>query len=473
MAMSATQNRQLRALRGLLASALLALPLLALSTPAARAASPLTPEAVERASDQAADQWLEKGIAGFSVAILQDGKLVLEKSYGKGYIELDTATPRDAVYEIASDAKPFTAAAILRLAGEGRLALDDPLAKHLPDALPIQVGQRITLRQMLTHTSGVPEFTVVPAFDALASQNVQPEAVLALVRDQPLAFEPGAAQAYSNTGYLLLAMLVKKLTGQAWGDYIEREIFAPLGMRGSRASLNQEIVPGLVMPYELNEGKLVRAPYHAYELIHGNAGLRSTARDMATWVNALHTGKVLDRALYREMTTPGRLADGTPLRYGLGLVVADRVAGHRAYFHGGTFPGYMSYSAYLPEQRIAIAVLTNTTGPFSEDAIASDILVRLIGDARTPVKPHPLPLAEYVGEYVANVRSRRTMQVTLKDGRLFAIVEPWDTGPREFVPIAPDRFTSDWIDLRFLRRDGRIVGVVRSSQVSVVAFERK
>ena len=433
----------------------------------------IAPEAAQRAADAAAEAWLGKGIAGFSVSILQDGRPLLDKSYGKASVELDVPTPTGAVYEIASDAKPFTAAAILRLAGRGKLTLEDPVSRHLPDALPAGVGDRITLRQLLSHTSGIPDFSNNPAFEALSTQRVPPEAVLALVRDDALLFEPGAAQAYSNTGYLLLAMVVGKVAGVPWGEFIEREFFAPLGMADSRDSIDREIVEDLAVPYELVDGTLVRAPYHAHELVHGNAGLRSSARDMATWANALHTGKVLPPALYREMHAPQVLPGGTALPYALGMVVSGQILGHASLFHGGTFPGYMSHSAYLPAHRLAIAVLTNTTGPYAEDAIAQDILLPLIGDRRTAPTPHPLELGEYVGEYVGRVASQRVMQVTVADGKLMAVVEPWDAAPRTFVAVAPDRFTSEFVDLRFTRKDGRIVGVVRSGQTLTVPFDRR
>jgi CubicO group peptidase (beta-lactamase class C family) len=430
-------------------------------------------EDAQRASDQAADSWLRRGIAGFSVAIMQDGRLVLEKSYGTASVELGVPMPTAAVYEIASDAKPFTAAAILRLAAEGRLGLDDPLSTHLPGVLGSTLADSITLRQLLTHTSGIPEFTNTSGFEALSTQDVPPEAVVELLKGEPALFEPGAAQAYSNTGYLLLGMVIKKVTGMAWGDYIEKEFFGKLGMADSRASLNSEIVPNLAVPYDWADGALRRAPHHTSELVHGNAGLRSTARDMVRWVDALHTGQVLPAPMYAAMMKPGSLASGATLQYGLGQVVAAKTLGHRAFFHGGTFPGYMSYAAYLPDHRLAVAVLTNTTGPFSEDAIAQDILTPLIGDARTAPAPYALPLQDFSGEYVARVRSKRIMKVTVTDGRLEALVEPWDSGPRLFTPVAPDRFASEFFDLQFIRKDGRIVGAVRSGQVSVVPFDRK
>lgn len=436
-------------------------------------AGPLTPQQVEAASDRAARTWLgDKRIAGFSIAVLQDGQPLFEKSYGLAHVELNAPMPPGAVYEIASDAKTFTAAAVLRLAAQGKLRLDAPLAEYLPDVLPDGIPAKVTLRQMLTHTSGIPEYTAIDGFDALSSRNVPAEEVLKLVATQPLAFEPGTAQAYSNSAYLILGLVIRKVSGLSWASYVEQTFFGPLGLRGSRASRNLEIVPNLATPYELDGERLVRPPYHAYELIHGNGGLRSTAGDMARWVDALHGGRVLDAAMYRQMTRPAALTDGTPLRYGLGLVVADRMLGQRAYFHGGTFPGYMSYSVYFPERRLAVAVLTNTTGPFSEDAITRDVLKGLIGDTTAAVRAVSVDLAPYVGEYIANVRTRRRMKVAVADGVLTSFVEPWDSEPRRFTAQGKDRFTSEFFDLAFIRRDGKIVGVRRSSQVSSVRFER-
>lgn len=428
------------------------------------------------AIDAIANRWIDtKNVSGMSIAVVRDGKVLVTKPYGKAHAELGVPTPDRAVYEIASEAKTFTAAAVMKLAERGKLRLEDTLYSHLPGVIPDAVARRVTLRQLLMHTSGIFEYTAIPEYEALAPQAQPRERLVELIAAKPPAFEPGTAQSYSNSGYLLLGLVVEKVSGKPWGRFIEQEIFPLAGMRDSRASWNMEVVPGMVTGYEYDDERgLRRAPHHEPEWIHGNGGLRSTAGDMARWMQALHGGKVLGGAAYREMTTPGKLADGTPLRYGLGIVVNQPLLGHRVYRHGGTFPGYTGYTAYLPEHKLAISVLVNTTRPnLDEDSIASEIVQHLLGD-RSNMREVPFSAADYVGEYRGKVlRSNRALTIGVDaEGRLTAAVLEWSEEPRALKSIGDDRFTAGWLDYMFVRENGAIVAVRRITSDMHILFER-
>ncbi|HET9483897.1 MAG TPA: serine hydrolase domain-containing protein, partial [Xanthomonadales bacterium] len=369
-----------------------------------------------------------------------------------------------------------TAAAIMKLVERGKLHLDDPLHRYLPGVVPDEVAKGVTIRQLLMHTAGIFEYTAIPEFEALATQALPRDRLVELIAGAPPSFQPGKAQAYSNSGFLLLGLVVEKVSGKPWGRYIEDVIFPLAGMRDSRASWNAQVVPRLATGYEFDDERgLRRAPHHEPEWIHGNGGLRSTARDMTQWMQALHGGKVLGADAYREMTTPGTLADGTKLRYGLGIVVGQPLLGHPVLRHGGTFPGYTGYTAYLPAHELAISVLVNTNHPnLDEDAIASEIVEHLLGDRAAEPGGAPFTAGDSVGRYRGNVlRSKRAVEVGVDaEGRLTAAIPEWGEEPRPLVHLGDDQFTAGWLDYQFLRKDGAVVSVRRVSSDTNILFER-
>ena len=431
--------------------------------------------AVAALTDSIAGRWIAEGrAAGMSIAVVRGRDTLVFRGYGRASLELDVPTPERAVYEIASDAKTFTAAAILRLAEEGRLSLDDPLERHLPGVLPAEIARRVTLRHMLTHTSGIRDFGAIPEFDALAPQDLPRDTLVRLIAAQPLNFEPGTAQFYSNSAYLLLGLVIQRVTGKSWEEYLEQEIFPRAGMVDSRASRNREIVPRLTTPYQRDGEKgLQRATYHAFEWIHGNGGIFSTAGDMIAWMQALHGGRILGQAAYREMLTPGTLADGTPLIYGKGIVVGSRM-GHRALYHGGTFPGYISHNVYYPEDSLYVSVLINSEGGFDEDAVAREILARMLDDRAARPRPFAGRAAEYTGTYRANVlRSRRTLTIGTDAAGELTVAWQGSGDPRRLEYMEGERFTIGWADFTFARAGGRVASVRWTTEVSNVLYERE
>ena len=196
---------------------------------------------------------------------------------------------------------------------------------------------------------------------------------------------------------------------------------------------------------------------------------------MAKWLDALHGGRVLGDDAYRMLVMPGKLADGTPLRYGLGIVVDQPLLGHRALRHGGTYPGHTSYSAYLPDEKLVVVTLVNSTGPeLDEDAIAAQIVRHLVGDRSAKEITTPFDAAEYAGTYRGDVlRSKRELTIGTAEGRVTAAIIDWGEEPRALKQVAKDRFTTGWIDYVFLREAGKIVGVQRISSDMHIQFDRQ
>jgi CubicO group peptidase (beta-lactamase class C family) len=444
-------------------------------TAGAADAQPPGRAAVAARTDSIAARWIAEGrVAGMSIAVVRGRDTLVFKGYGRANLELDVPTPGRALYEIGSDAKTFTAAAILRLAEQGRLSLDDPLETHLPGVIPADIARRVTLRHMLTHTSGIRDYGAIPEFDPLAPQDLPQDTLVRLIAAQPLNFEPGTAQAYSNSAYLLLGLVIQRVTGKSWEEYVEQELFPRAGMTDSRASRNRELVPRLTTPYQRDEEwGLRRATYHAFEWIHGNGGIFSTTGDMIAWMQALHGGRILGPAAYREMLTPGTLADGSPLQYGKGIVVGSRM-GYRALYHGGTFPGYISHNVYFPEHALYISVLINSEGGFDEDAVAREILAGMLDDRAAKPGPWQGRAADYTGTYRANVlRSRRTLTIAADSAGQLTVTVQGSGEIRRLEHVEGDRFTLGWADFTFVRDGGRVAHVRWTTEVSNVLYDRE
>lgn len=342
--------------------------------------------------------------AGASVAVVRGRDTLVLKGYGKADLELDVPTPARAVYEIGSVTKQFTAAAILQLVEQGKLSLDDEVTRHLP-SYPTQ-GHRLTVRRLLDHTSGIRSYTEIPEFGTLATRSLPRDSLTALFAGKPFDFAPGAGQVYNNSAYFLLGQIIEKLSGQSYADYVQRHLFARAGMLDSRYCSNSAVVPRRAHGYQVRRDTLERAGYIDHAWPYAAGSLCSTAGDLVAWTQALHGGRVLGPAAYREMVTPGTLNDGTTLRYAKGLFVNDSILGHPAIHHGGDIPGFSATLAWLPRDSAVVAVLMNTAGPVRPDALMQAIVGALFGD-RTP---KPLAFrgraADYAGEYRGVGRGR-------------------------------------------------------------------
>jgi CubicO group peptidase (beta-lactamase class C family) len=305
--------------------------------------------------------------AGFSVAVVRHGQLVLAKGYG--YADLAERVPASAntIYRLASITKQFTAAAILQLAEEGKLSLDDRISDYLPD-YPAS-GQRITIRNLLSHTSGLSDVAVFPIFEE-GGVGYTRDQVIDLVALQPLDFEPGTGHSYSNVGFMLAGVVIEQVAGTTYADYLTDEILQPLGLdQTSFCPDEQPRADQWAHGYDLQHGnwpralRLGRAPALVdpapinMEMVSSAGGLCSTATDLARWPGLLRS--FLAPVLYREMSEPTVLADGTKVPYGLGLQIREFGA-HPALSHGGVVNGFISVIADFPEDDLTVAILVNT-----------------------------------------------------------------------------------------------------------------
>ena len=323
--------------------------------------------------------------AGISFVVTKAGRVLASGALGFADLENRVPATTTTVYAIGSLTKSFTAAAILALADDGKLSLDDPLSKFVP-SFP-EPGRGATIRQLLNHTSGIRSMTSLgPRYWAQAGREIEPADLVALFAGEPSDFPPGTDYRYSNSGYVLLGLVVEKASGTSWGAYVKERLLVRLGLSATRDGQTADLVPGRAHGTSRKKAGGFENAWHV-SLTQGYAAgaLLSTAGDLAKWIRVLGTGSALTSASAHAMTTPLTLPSGKALSYGYGIGV-DAFAGRRRLFHGGGLPGFDAWAEFLPDDDLAVAVLCNTDGDTAmevADAVAG--LVLGVRDAKTAV----------------------------------------------------------------------------------------
>ena len=282
----------------------------------------------------------------FSGAILvaRDGKVLVSKGYGMADMENDVPNTPETRFRLASLTKQFTAAAVMKLVEERRLALDDEIGKHLPGLPREWHGLRV--RQLLNHTSGIPDHPVLLPYD------LAPDSVLARAAKEPLASVPGTQWSYGNTGYLVLGLLIEKVSGESYAGYLERAMLRPNGLAATHYCGSGAYATG----YARRDTRVVAMPPTRMAAVYAAGALCSTAGDLAAWSRALALGRVVSPESWTRMTTSEGAARAS--HYGYGLIVQP-VDGRRVVSHGGELEGFRTSSAYLPDDGLAVVVLSN------------------------------------------------------------------------------------------------------------------
>jgi CubicO group peptidase (beta-lactamase class C family) len=322
---------------------------------------------------------------------------VLARAYGRQSPDIATATP-DALYPIASISKQFTAAAILILEDQGRLSLDDTVSKYVSG---ITGGDRITIRQLLSHTSGLRDFWPQDYSFAAMSKPVTPQQIVDRWAKAPLDFEPGTQWQYSNTGYVVAGMIVEKVSGEPLLAFLQKTVFGPLGMH----PIDQDLAIGRDYPvgYRRNALGPVRVETPAAPgWLYAAGELAMSAPDLARWDIARMNRELLPADDWAEQEKAVKLADGSSTGYGLGVFVADE-GGRRKIEHGGEAVGFLSENIVYPEEKSAIVVLVNAWFAGAHGEIAGEIAHMLAPPA--PARPD-------------DIASARALYDQLRSGRL-------------------------------------------------------
>ncbi|MCM2316140.1 MAG: beta-lactamase family protein [Thermoanaerobaculia bacterium] len=332
----------------------------------------------------------ELHIPGASIAVVRDGKLVKAQGYGRASLELNAPATKSTVYEIGSNTKQFTAAAVMLLVEEGKVGLDDTLTKYFPATPP--AWKDVTVRHLLTHTSGIRNHVGVPGYMDVFRTNLSFETtpardeLLRMFFELPLEFQPGETWAYDNTGYYLLGVIIEKASGQSYWSFLETRIFKPLGMTSTRSTDPRPVVANRALGYGWTKGSFENRPV-LYPAIAFSAGsMLSTVEDLAKWDAALGSDALLRRSTRELMWTPAAIrgAAPAPFDYGFGWFV-DTYNGRRVVLHSGGTPGFSSAIHRWIDDGITVVVLTNHTDRIV-DQLAVDIAGLADASLRRPEK---------------------------------------------------------------------------------------
>jgi len=327
---------------------------------------------------------------GCALGVLRAGQLVYARGYGMASLEQGVAITPQSVFYIASTSKQFTAAAVALLAEEGRISLDDPIRKFVPE-LPAWADS-ITVRHLVHHTSGVRDYLAltIMAGGGFGDEIPEDRAIALIARQRGVNFSPGARYSYSNSGYFLLSVIVKRVTGTSLREYAEARIFRPLGMSHTHFHDDRTmVVPDRVEGYEPRPGGGWSSMRTSFALV-GDGGLLTTIEDLAKWDGNFYHNVLGGRgdAFINQITTPGQLRNSRQLGYAFGLM-RDSYRGLPIVTHGGTFPGFTASLSRFPEQRFSVAVLCND-GTADTDKLATKVADLYLATAFPPVTKTPV-----------------------------------------------------------------------------------
>jgi CubicO group peptidase (beta-lactamase class C family) len=355
---------------------------------------------------------------GAAVIVTERGKTVYARGQGMADIAAGKPITPATVFRLGSITKQFSAAVLMQLVQEGKVALDDPLSKYLPD---YPQGQGITIRQLLNHSSGVQSYTGIAGWmvEKNTSRALTTDELIAEFKDLPPPSKPGERWDYNNSGYVLVGAVIEKVTGKPWHQAVEERIAAPLNL--STIRFGETRLAGMAQGYTGGESGPKLAQKIHMNVPHAAGGLIGTVGDLAAWAHALHHGKVVNASSYAAMTTPTKTSDGKETPYGFGLGM-DEVRGRKLIGHNGGIFGFSTESMYFPEQDMFVAVFANSDDPATSPGVTAQRLAALaFGDPYrefSEAKVDPKSLEPLFGIYkIADSESERRFYQ--RDGQLY------------------------------------------------------
>lgn len=324
------------------------------------AAAPKPADAIDR---YIAHEMARQHIPGLALGIYVRGKIVRVQGYGLANVELGVPVKPATIFQSGSVGKQFTSAAIMMLVEEGKIALDDSLPKYFPDAPATWRG--ITVRELLSHTSGLSDYTSDSLTGPGGPFNYRLDYTEAqfvkVIETLPIEFAPGEKWAYRNTNYLLLGAIIRKVTGEFYGDFLQERIFRPLGMTSTRIISEADIVPNRAAGYEMVDGRLRNQEWVAPSWnTTADGALYFNVLDLAKWDAALYGERILHKTSFDQMWTVAKLRDGTPNEHHYGFAWGiDSVNRHRVIEHSGSWQGFETHIARYVDDGVTVVVLMN------------------------------------------------------------------------------------------------------------------
>ena len=315
---------------------------------------------------------------GCAVLVAQKGEIIYKKAIGMANMELKVPLQPDMVFRLASLTKEFTAVAILQLVEQGKISLTDNITKYIPE-YPTQ-NYTITIENLLTHTSGIKDLNAIIEFNLNRRKDYQLIELIDLIKKQPLIFAPGTKCKYSNSGFIILGYIIELVSGKPYADYLEENIFRPAGMKNTCYDNTEKIIVNRVSGYSPVKNVIQNAPYESMISAFSAGGLMSTVDDLYKWTQALYQYKIIKKETLENATKPYTLSDGSVTDYGYGFFLGN-IQGSREVYHPGGVSGFQSFTTYLPDEDVLVAMLTNCNGSF--DYVAERLAALTIG------KPYP------------------------------------------------------------------------------------
>ena len=373
-----------------------------------------------------------------TVLLAKDGQILLSKGYGMANHEWDIPNAPQTKFRLGSITKQFTAMAIMQLEERGLLKVDDPVTKYVPD-YPKATGDKITIHHLLTHTSGIPNFTSFPEYQKTMMSPSPAEKTLERFKDKPLDFTPGEKFNYSNSGYVLLGLIVEKVSGKPYDTFLQENIFGPLGMKNTGYERWDVVLKNRASGYDLSPRGLVNSAYLDMTIPGGAGALYSTVEDLYLWDQALYTEKLVKNATM-ERIVKSWITAGPMGSYGYGWAV-NTVANHKIVAHGGGINGFQTLIARFPEERGTFIFLRNVLRPGGPN-LQRDMTALLFGEKvelfqeKVAVKVDPKIYDAYVGRY--ELRPGFVFTVTRDGDRL--MTQATGQPQAEIRPLSETRF---------------------------------
>ncbi|WP_374174975.1 serine hydrolase domain-containing protein [Flavobacterium tructae] len=286
---------------------------------------------------------------------VKKGEVVYRKAFGMANLEMDIKMKPESVFEIGSMTKQFTAVAVLMLAEQGKLKLDDEITKFIPD-YPTN-GNKITLHHLLTHTSGIKDFTGIKAIKDIARRDLSPKELVDFFKNEPVDFKPGEQYKYCNSGYVLLGYIIEIVSGQTYEEFVTRHIFKKIGMENTYYASHDKIIKSRVSGYRDREG-YVNTNYISFSIPYASGSILSTVDDLWKWQNAVRSNTLLSPAFTLKAFTNYQLNSKTNIDYGYGWHL-EKVKNKMVYEHGGSIFGFKSMGIYEPTEQVYVVGLSN------------------------------------------------------------------------------------------------------------------
>lgn len=368
---------------------------------------PKTPKPLTAVFDSIVTKEFPAKEPGVSVIVVKKGSILYKKGFGIADMEMDLPVKPDMVFRLGSITKQFTAVAILQLADQGKLSLQDDIKKFIPD---YGIKEPITVEQLLNHTSGIKSYTNIDTFWSKMRIDLVPREIIRLTEKDTLEFKPGSKWNYNNTGFVILGYIIEKISGKTYEEYVEQNLFKPAGMTSSYYGSESRIIKNRAKGYKREGKTYYNSDYISMTLPHAAGSLLSTVEDLWKWNKALYGYKLVGKEWVEKAITPYILPNGESTHYGFGLGIGT-VQGSKSIEHSGGIPGFLTNAVYLPAEEVFIAAFSNCDCR-GTDGIVTKIAAAAIGK---PFNFSTIPLSEsnarkYEGVYQNEAKEERIIR---------------------------------------------------------------